>query len=43
MKQLNRIKVVLDLETLLSIAEVQNVDVRELLHVEKKNKSINLQ
>ena len=32
-----------DLETLFRIAEVLNVDVRELIHVEKKNNSINLQ
>ena len=53
MKQLNRIKVVLveqnrtakwpDLETLFRIAEILNVDVRELIHVEKQNNSINLQ
>ena len=32
-----------DLETLFRIAEVLNVDVRELIHVEKKNKLTNLQ
>ena len=32
-----------DLETLFRIAEVLNVDVRELIHVEKKNNSTNLQ
>lgn len=32
-----------DLETLFRIAEVLNVDVRELLHIEKKNNSTNLQ
>ena len=32
-----------DLETLIRIAEILNVDVRELLHVEKKNNSTNLQ
>ena len=33
----------LDLETLFRIAEVLNVDVRELLYVEKKNNSTYLQ
>lgn len=32
-----------DLETLFRIAEILNVDVRELIHVEKQNNSINLQ
>ena len=32
-----------DLETLFRIAEVLSVDVRELIHVEKKNNSTNLQ
>lgn len=32
-----------DLETLFRIAEILNVDVRELIHIEKHNNSINLQ
>ena len=53
MKQLNRIKVVLvrwctntsqpDLETLFRIADVLNVDVRELIHVEKRANPDNFQ
>ena len=32
-----------DLETLFRIAEVLNVDVRELIHIEKQSNSTNLQ